>query len=100
MPEPLESSHMGHPDFRVRGKIFATLGPGETWGMLKLTVDQQRRFVQNQPAVFVPIRGGWGKRGATQVILEAATVEILHNALITAWRNVAPEQLVQGHELE
>ena len=53
-------SHMGHPDFRVGGKIFATLGyPGRGWGMVKLTSEQQELFVRSQPKAFVPVKGAW-----------------------------------------
>jgi hypothetical protein len=86
---------MGHPDFRVRGKIFATLGaPGEEWGMVKLTPEQQRAFVRAEPDTFQPVKGGWGRRGATNVFLELAEETSLTRAMSTAWRNVAPKSLV------
>lgn len=94
LPESVESEHMGHPDFRVGGKIFATLGaPGPEWGMVKLTVDQQQHYVHVAPDVFMPVPGGWGRRGYTNVVLENATKENLWEALVTAWRNVAPKQI-------
>jgi hypothetical protein len=57
LPEAAQSAHMGHADFRVRGKIFATLAPDESWGMVKLDPEQQRLFVRTEPAVFQPIKG-------------------------------------------
>ena len=94
LPEAVESSHMDHPDFRVHRKIFATLGyPDAGYGMVKLTPEEQARLVRSQPAVFVPVNGGWGLRGATYVRLEAASEETLRHALATAWRNVAPKRL-------
>ena len=93
LPEASEEAHMGHPDFRVRGKIFATLGPDETWGMVKLTPQQQALFVRTEPAAFQPFNGAWGKRGSTRVVLEAADVASVRQALIAAWRNVAPKKL-------
>ena len=93
LPETTESAHMGHPDFRVAGKIFATLGPGEAWGMVKLTPQQQKEFVLAHSKVFEPINGAWGRRGATKVILKPATKPILTPALIAAWRNTAPDDL-------
>ena len=60
LPEALEAAHMGHPDFRVRGKIFATLGPDEEWGMVKLTTAQQASFVGTEPEVFNPSAGRGG----------------------------------------
>lgn len=99
LPEAVESAHMGHPDFRVRGKIFATLGfPGDSWGMVKLTPEEQRHFVQAEPKVFAPVSGGWGLRGSTTVHLGAATDDILWPALVAAWRNTAPKRLVKEYD--
>jgi hypothetical protein len=95
LPEASEESHMGHPDFRVRGKIFATLGPGEAWGMVKLTPEQQALFVRTEPEVFEPVKGGWGQKGATYVHLEAAVEPAVRQALVAAWRNTAPKRLAQ-----
>jgi hypothetical protein len=101
LPEAKEAEHMGHPDFRVRGKIFATLGyGGEDWGMVKLTPEQQRRFIAAEPAMFTPIPGGWGRRGCTRVILEAATEEAVRPALVAAWRNTAPKRLAEEFDDE
>jgi hypothetical protein len=95
LPEAVEKGHMGHPDFRVNGKIFATLGyPDGDWAMVKLTPEQQTAFVESAPAIFVPVKGGWGLRGATNVRLSAANQPALGPALATAWRNVAPRRLV------
>ncbi len=93
LPEAVESAHMDHPDFRVRGKIFATLGPGEAWGMVKLKPEQQSLFVRTEPAVFRPVNGVWGQRGATYVTLDAATEPSVRQALTAAWRNTAPKRL-------
>jgi len=93
LPEATESAHMNHPDFRVRGKIFATLGPDEAWGMVMLTPEQQERFVLAEPKVFQPIPGGWGRRGCTRVELGAAKTPGLRLALLAAWRNKAPKRL-------
>jgi hypothetical protein len=96
LPEVVEEAHMGHPDFRVRGKIFATLcAPDERWGMVKLTPEQQDAFVQSEPKVFTLVKGGWGRRGATNVLLKAATVRTLRPALETAWSNAAPRSLTR-----
>jgi hypothetical protein len=93
--ETSEDAHMGHPDFRVRGKIFATLGPDEDWGMVKLTPDQQAWFVRTEPGIFQPFSGAWGRRGCTKVCLAAAQVLTVREALIAAWRNTAPKRLAQ-----
>jgi hypothetical protein len=101
LPEAIESAHMGHPDFRVRGKIFATLlGRDEACGMVKLTPEQQRWFARIEPKVFAPVKGGWGRRGATNVHLESATEDNLFPALAAAWRNVAPKHLAEEHNIE
>jgi hypothetical protein len=94
LPEALECAHMDHPDFRVRGKIFATLGyPDQGWGMVKLTPEQQTSLVRAEPAVFVPAQGGWGRRGSTTVRLDTDDQVTLSSALVAAWRNVAPKRL-------
>jgi hypothetical protein len=98
LPEVSEDAHMGHPDFRVRGKIFATLGPDEDWGMVKLTADQQASFVRAEQDVFQPARGAWGRRGCTIVRLRDADELTVRQALIAAWRNTAPKRLVQQHD--
>ena len=78
---------MGHPDFRVGGKIFATLGyPEAGWGMVKLTPEQQRVYVARDAGVFVPVKGAWGLRGSTNVRLRAASEAVVHEALASAWR--------------
>src|SRR2546423_2643965 len=82
-----ESSHMGSPDFRVGGRIFATLASqSQGYGNLMLTTEEQARFVEELPDVFVPIAGGWGKMGATHVRLAAANEDLLRGALRTAWK--------------
>jgi hypothetical protein len=95
LPGAIESAHMGHPDFRVGGKIFATLMPQEGWGMVKLTPDEQEAFVQAAPGVFSPVPGGWGRQGATRVQLKAATKSIARDGLTAAWRLRAPKALVR-----
>ena len=93
-PETEERSHMNHPDFRVRGKIFATLGPDLDWGMAKLTREQQQDFLRSYPTVFKPAAGKWGERGATLITLAEAREEVVGEALTLAWQNTAPKHLV------
>jgi hypothetical protein len=82
-----ESSHMGAPDFRVGGRIFATLASqAQGYGNLMLTPNQQAAFVEELPEVFVPIAGGWGRMGATHIRLAAASEDVLAGALHTAWK--------------
>src|SRR6476619_3554569 len=87
LPEAVEGGHMGHADFRVRGKIFATLGLDEDWGGLTLTPEDQRMFVRSEQAVVQPCNGAWGRRGATRVVLAAAGGASVRQGLIAAWRN-------------
>ena len=97
LPEASEAAHMGHPDFRVGGRIFATLGyPRSGWGMVKLTPEQQQLFVRAQPRAFAPVEGGWGRAGAPQGRLRAAGKGAVREALAIAWRNRAPKQLLPG----
>jgi len=82
-----ESSHMGSPDFRVGGRIFATLASqAQGYGNLMLTPEQQTDFVRELPEVFLPIPGGWGRMGATHIRLAQASGDVLDGALRTAWR--------------
>jgi hypothetical protein len=93
-PETVQSSHMDHPDFRVAGKVFATLGYFEKgWGMIKLMPDQQETLVTAEPRVFVPAKGKWGERGATSVHLKNARAATLKRAMREAWTNAAPKRL-------
>lgn len=90
MPGSGESSHMGSPDFRVEGRIFATLASqAQGYGNLKLTPDQQAEFVRDNPDVFIPIKGGWGRMGMTHIVLARADEHVLSGALRAAWNNVA-----------
>jgi hypothetical protein len=96
LPEALEDAHMGHPDFRVRNKIFATLSwRDEDLGMVKLTPEQQAEFMRSEPNVFEPVNGAWGRHGGTYVRLQAATEPAVRQALVAAWRNTAPKRLAQ-----
>jgi hypothetical protein len=82
-----ESSHMGSPDFRVDGRIFATLASAKLgYGNLMLTPEQQAAFVEELPEVFIPVKGGWGRMGATHIKLDAANEDVLTGALRTAWQ--------------
>ena len=93
LPGAIEASHMDHPDFRVGGKIFATLGhPRRGWGMVALTPDEQLLVVQAEPAVFSPANGAWGRGGATLVDLKAARKRTVRTALAAAWRRRASKQ--------
>jgi YjbR protein len=82
-----EGSHMGAVDFRVGGRIFATLASvKQGYGNLMLTLEQQAAFVGEMPEVFIPIHGGWGRMGMTHIRLAAASEDVLEGALRTAWK--------------
>jgi len=82
-----EGSHMGAVDFRVGGRIFATLAhERHGYGNLMLTPEQQAAFVEEMPEVFLPVHGGWGRMGATHIRLAAASEDVLEGALRTAWK--------------
>jgi len=82
-----EGSHMGAVDFRVGGRIFATLASqAEGYGNLCLTPEEQTAFCEDLPDVFVPIAGGWGRMGMTHIVLAKASEDVLRGALQAAWR--------------
>jgi len=88
-----EASHVGHPDFRVHGRIFATLGyPDERFGMVKLSSEQQRETITRHPQVFTPAAGAWGRAGSTLVLLEVATVNMMPPLLEQACKNIVAKQ--------
>ncbi|WFU15640.1 MmcQ/YjbR family DNA-binding protein [Bradyrhizobium sp. CB3481] len=92
LSDAVESAHHGKADFRVGKRIFATLGhPDESWGTLKLTIEQQSMLVDAEPDIFRPVPGGWGKQGYTNVVLAKADAATLKSALVMAWKNVAPK---------
>lgn len=96
LPEAVEGAHRGHADFRVGKRVFATIGyPDESWGMVKLTPEQQTMLVEAEPEIFRPVPGGWGKSGSTNVRLSKADEKTLQSALTMAWRNVAPKSLIE-----
>src|SRR5688572_15882185 len=86
LPGVVESAHMEHPDFRVGGRIFASLGyPDAEWGMVTLPVEEQGRLVETAPEVFVRASGAWGRAGSTQVKLKLARIDVLGSALKAAY---------------
>ncbi|HYN06408.1 MAG TPA: MmcQ/YjbR family DNA-binding protein [Vicinamibacterales bacterium] len=85
----VESSHMNHPDFRAHGRIFATLHTNDTFGMVKVTPEEQRELMRGHPKVFVPSAGAWGRQGCTNVRLAPADEGTVRAALLLAWENAA-----------
>ena len=89
LPGAAEGAHMGHADFRVNGRIFATLAyQAKGQGTLMLTPDQQQAFLQELPELFHPVPGGWGRNGATLLSLHAADDATMQGALSTAHQNI------------
>ena len=89
MEGAVEASHMDHPDFRVNGKIFATIHANNEQGMVKLTPEQQDRFLREHPAMFHPAAGAWGRGGSTMVTFVHATDDVVGEAMTMAWQNLA-----------
>jgi hypothetical protein len=101
LPETEEHQHRGHPDFRLRGKIFATLAhPNKGYAMVKLAPAEQARFFEAESEIFIPIKGVWGRRGATHVLLKPANRADVRRALpaTAAWRNTAPKDLIRNFD--
>ena len=94
MDGAMESSHMGHPDFRAGGRIFATLHAGDKIGMVKVTPEQQQELVAAYPQMFEPEAGAWGRQGCTKVLLSAVDEETLGEAMTLAWQNIARKPTV------
>jgi hypothetical protein len=96
LPDTVEGKHFHVPDFRVAGKIFATLAyEKEGFGVLLFTPEQQAGMVADAPEIFSAVPGGWGRGGSTRVHLKNVSREILDGALKTAWRNKAPKKLLK-----
>jgi hypothetical protein len=90
VPGATEQAHMNHPDFRLKGKIFASLGaPSDEWGMVKLTPEQQDKFVKRAPKMFKPCIGAWGRQGYTNVHLASASAAVVRLAVAAAVENMA-----------
>ena len=99
LPGAVEGAHHGHADFRLGKRVFATLGyPDQSWGMVKLTPEQQSMLVEAEPDIFRPVPGGWGKGGSTNVRLALADQTTLRSALTLAWTNIAPPSLRKAHK--
>jgi hypothetical protein len=97
LPEVVEGSHMGHADFRVAGKIFATLGyPSDGFGVVMLSPQDQDLIMRDHPTTFAPAAGKWGASGSTTVALRGASKRAVATALESAWRKRAPKRLVSA----
>ena len=100
LPEVVEQSHMGHPDFRVGGKIFATLDGEEKIGMVNLTSDFQAMVTRSESEIYYPANGAWGQNGCAMLNLRKARVAPIRAALLVAWHKTAPKTLaINGPQL-
>ena len=88
-PGAEERAHMGHPDFRANGRIFASLQADEATGMVKVAPEEQAELLREHPAMFTPAAGAWGRQGCTMVHLDAATPRVVKAAMQLAWQAVA-----------
>jgi len=87
MSDAVEGAHMNHPDFRVKGRIFATLRPDHNSGVVMLTPEQQQRMLREAPESFSAESGAWGRQGCTRVHLDVADEELVGEAITLAWQN-------------
>jgi hypothetical protein len=88
MPGAIERAHMGHPDFRAGGRIFATLQADNRRGMVALAPEEQRELMHMHPRTFEPASGAWGRQGATMVRLDIAEESTVRGAMVLAWERV------------
>jgi predicted DNA-binding protein (MmcQ/YjbR family) len=98
-----EGSHMGHPDFRANGRIFATLYPDGQNGMVKLTPEQQQDFISTDSDAFAPASGAWGRQGCTTVLLDSIDEDKLGEAMTLAWQNtvkVVPKSKTKSKQID
>ncbi|HEY7292683.1 MAG TPA: MmcQ/YjbR family DNA-binding protein [Vicinamibacterales bacterium] len=100
MDGAIEAAHMGHPDFRVNGKIFATLDHEGTRGMVKLSPDQQRDAIRAAPDTFEPAAGAWGRQGCTMVVLRKADQETVGEAMTLAWQAAVSATIAKPSKTE
>ncbi|MBZ9656291.1 MmcQ/YjbR family DNA-binding protein [Phyllobacterium lublinensis] len=98
-PETIQASHLGTTDFRVNGKIFATLRPEKHRGVLSLTREDQALLRETSADMFEPVPGSWGEKGWTLVILQNADPEAVRHAMAMAWKKAAPKSLSARHML-
>jgi hypothetical protein len=90
LSETNEGAHMGHADFRVNGRMFATLGwPDKAWAMVKLPLELQDALIRAAPEAFKPASGAWGRQGSTMVHLADADEATLKDAIKSAWQHIA-----------
>jgi hypothetical protein len=102
LPEAVEGAHMGHADFRVGGRIFATLGhPNDRFAVVMLSPQDQDLVVRDHPRAFAPVKGKWGASGSTTVTLDALDAKsaaAVAAVLEVAWRKRAPKRLLATRE--
>jgi hypothetical protein len=91
MEGAIEGAHMGHPDFRANGRIFATLHSNDRFGMVRLEPDEQRTLMREHSRMFEPSAGAWGRQGCTNVRLESADTPTVRAAILLAWEHVASQ---------
>ena len=95
----MESAHMGHPDFRVNGRIFATLQANMESGAVMLAPEEQQEFLRTHPKTFTPASGAWGRQGSTMVRLAGAEPAAVRSAILMAWQRALDAACSQASEL-
>lgn len=91
-PEAAAGSHFDTSDFRVGGRIFATLRKTDGRAVLKLSHDEQQLLMATAPGLFEPVTGAWGRKGWTRVVLEASDAATVRHAMAMAYRSVTPKR--------
>ncbi len=97
LPETVAGAHSGNPDFRVGGRIFATLWVEEARVVLRLSPEIRDALCEAEPDLFTPVEGAWGRRGWTSLDLDACEEDVLRDALLAAWRVTAPTVVVEAY---
>lgn len=97
LPEAEEGAHMGHPDFRVGGRVFASLQPDGLRAMAKLPPYLQAALVRDHPDLAAPAAGAWGRAGCTLLRLDGTPADLMRAALAAAWQTTAPKQVLARH---
>jgi hypothetical protein len=98
-PESIQASHFNTTDFRVNGRIFATLRPEKQCGVLLLARGDQALLRETSGEMFEPVPGSWGEKGSTFVILDHADPEMVRHAMAMAWKKAAPKSISARHAL-
>jgi hypothetical protein len=97
LPEAEERETWGHPTFRVRDKLFATLSDDGLQAGIKTTKQEQTALVAAAPETF-GVPAYVGRHGWVSVRLATVDPDELRELLVEAWRQTAPKRLVATYD--